>query len=276
MSYSPFPPAFAAPGAGTPTDALLQGGSDGTDIRALLVDTTGRLMTQRPNNALFGTTAISVTTTAHSISSTAAANGACVVVTVGNIAASAQFAGNVSVRVRNTTTGVHTGWQSAGLLFVGQEATQYHNLPVTGGDTVVVDTIAPTTITASKTTIAAVLSPLTTPSTMRSDGRGMPLGSQAVQANPTNAIQTPIGAPGAGFRILVATMQLNPQGSVLGQIQGTVNGSAVPLTGAAQASLFVVIPATQGILLDPNTAVTVQSFSTSQVNAFITYDIVPL
>jgi hypothetical protein len=256
----------------------------------MATDAVGRQVVQQPNNALFGTTAVSVTTTAVSTSSTAAANGQCVVVTVGNIAATAQFAANASVRVRNTTTAITTGWQSAGLLFVGQIATLYFNLPVTNGDTVVVDIIAPATITATKTTIAAVLSPLTIPTPLRPDGRSLPLGSQVFYAA-QEAAGTPslVGTPGAGFRILMGASFLFGGSATTGPLtvtlSATINGTAgvVNVVQSPTASIgppSVVAPPA-GVLCDPNTAVTANiSAFTGGVQVYdwcmVFYDIVPL
>jgi hypothetical protein len=227
---------------------------------------------------LFGTTAVSVTTTAVSTSSTATMAGECVVVTVGNIAASAQFAANASVRVRNTTSGITTGWQSCGLLFVGQIAAQYHDIPVANGDTVVVDIIAPATITAAKTTIAAVLTTTAMHPRLRSDGRGMPLLSQVVGA--TGAV-TLVSAPVTGFRVLVGYVTVAGLSSTTGtpNVSITLNGSAgtviaIQGSGAIASSDSWEV---EGLLCDPATAV-VGSLGGGATGLYqvVMYDIVPL
>jgi hypothetical protein len=222
---------------------------------------------------LFGTTAVSVTTTAVSTSSTASIAGECVVVTVGNIAATAQFAANASVRVRNTTSGITTGWQSCGLLFVGQIATLYHNIPVANGDTVVVDIIAPATITASKTTIAAVLTTTASSVVLRSDGRSLPLSSQVVAQAVASGTVTLVAAPPAGFRILAGAFDSAVNGSAgIGTFNVTINGVAVSFYTGLSSSDNI---GAAGLLLDPATTITI-SFITGTLGAEAFYDIVPL
>jgi hypothetical protein len=226
---------------------------------------------------LFGTTAVSVTTTAVSTSSTATMAGECVIVTVGNID-TGPFAANASVRVRNTTNKITTGWQSCGLLAPTQVATQYHDIPVASGDTVVVDIIAPATLTAAKTTIAAVLTTTAMHPLLRSDGRGMPLGAQvAAYASASVGGVTMVPSVGAGFMILVQAMTLLGQASTAnGELyfdNGSIQTILLQVTGDSASSLSPP----GGILSLPNSYLTGYNFTnTVYSSGQVFYDIVPV
>lgn len=233
------------------------------------------------NSVLLATSAESITATTTSLSETALTNGRCVVVTIKNID-TGQMAANCCVQVRNTTNGMTVPWQSAGRLWNGAFAILYFNMPVSVGDTVVIDLASSASLTASKTDVAAMLSPLEVATLLRPDGRGMPVASSAQPVTNYNNSLTPlsmVSAPGSGFRILLGpTINLEGQTSTSnGTLIGTINGTAnVPLTQQYGLNANVVtVPC--GILLDPNTAVLLQQVTNAvYVQTTFTYDLVPI
>lgn len=271
MAYQPFPPVNAAPGSAIPTQGLLLGGSDGTDLRAVLVDTAGRPLIQQPNNVLLATANQSLTTTTTSTSETASATGRCVVVTVENIDTS-QMAHTCSVRVRDTTNGIVTGWQTVGMLFNGEYGTLYFNLPVTNGDTVVIDTVASGTLTASKTAVTAVLSPLEIATQLTPNGRGLPVGSNVI-SSVFNSAANLVAAPASGFRIMLKELLVaGATTSADAFPSATVNGNASTYINGCVGESFSFF---QGALLcDPATAIA-NGWSGGTVVCSGLYDIVP-
>ena len=286
MSYSPFPPAFTTPGAGNPTDLIVVGGSDGTDARSLLTDSSGRVLIQQPDQVLQATVAVTPAATAVTKTNTATVNGLGVAVTIANSDTS-PYTANVSVKVVNATTGVHSHWQSCGLLWNGSDATLFFNLPIAISDSIVVSITSPSTQTASKTNLTAIVTALPMAVSLRSDGRGMPLSSQFVENQFSTSGGTLISAPASGFRLLISSALIIPgSGSIVPTtfVSGTVNGSAVNLiAGVSPANSIgppVTLPAPGGgVLLDPATSLQVPAFSLTSPTlfpyAFASYDVVP-
>lgn len=288
MSVGQFPqPAVGTPGAASPPQGLLVGGSDGTNLRAALVDTSGRPVVQEPNNNLLAPTTESITTTVTSITETAAAHGRCVVVTLKNANASTAWAFVPCVRIRNTTNGMSTNWQTAGFVSATNYAQLYFNVPVTNGDSVVIDIIAPGTVGASAVSVAAVLSPLEMGSVpLRADGRSYPVGSYAVSWDGAGNNGTRISAPGVGWKILVHSVtppsEFNNASSHAYALQATLNGATINLCPVVAPAANVVGTAwaflpVGGILLDANTAVSVgtSTGTTNGLAGLIFYDVVP-
>jgi hypothetical protein len=271
-----------AAGSAPANPPVLVAGSDATDIRTFLTDTGGRLVTTSTPSALQATAAESITSTVTSLSNTAGISGQCVAVTIKNID-TGQMAYNCSVRVRDTTNGMTGNWQSCGLLWNTAYATLFFNMPIVKGDTVIIDVIAPGSLTASKTDVTGYILLNATPTDLRPDGRGLPLHSQMVLVGyGAGAAQAFISAPPSGFRILLCGTGLNNQVATVAaaaQMNVTVNGSTseLPLTydsGQAGANAATVWPA--GFLCDPATAVTVGVGTGGTAVASATYDIVPI
>ena len=268
--------ANGAPVAGNP---VLVAGSDGTDARSLSTDASGRLFIQEPNNVLLATTAESITSTVTSLSETAGVTGRCVVVTIKNIDTS-QMPYTCSVRVRNTTNGITGNWQSVGLLQAAAYGTLYFNLPVTNGDTVVIDVIAPGSLVASKTDVTVVLVPLEIATLLRPDGRGMPLGAYVKESSVTSADVTAQAAV-TGWQILVSSLIIaivGTQAATIGYDTLTINGTSTPfalISGAVAGTLNAVYP--QGLLGDPTTALTFKSGGAVSYTSYnvAVYDLVP-
>ena len=253
-------------------DPVLVAGSDGTDVRTLATDTSGRLQIQQPNNVLLATTAVSVTSTVTSESETATVNGQCVVVTISCVTAKT-MAYPVAVRVRDTSNGIITGWQLSPIQLAGGSGTVlYFNLPVTNGDTVVIDLIAQGTVGSASTNVAAVLSPLAIPTHLRPDGRSMPLATQGAYTNSTSNT-TLVGAV-SGWRALVATMTLSEAAGLL-LIEVTMAGSVVGVfETAGDTAAFATLPAA-GLLCDTDTAVSYLVSAPTNPLGGVTYDLVP-
>jgi len=278
VSYSPFPPAYAAPGAAVPTDALQIGGTDGTDLRALATDSSGRLITQQPNNILLATTAISVTATVTTQSTTAAVDGQCVVVSVSCVTAKT-MAFPVAVRVRDTTNGITTAWQLSPIQIAGGSATQlYFNLPVTNGDTVDLDFIAQGAVGASSTDVTAVLSPLSIPTRLRPDGRSLPLNTAWGGVNAGTTAAT-LAAAVTGWRCLLGQASAYIYGLAVngGNISTTLNGGTIYLLqDASSAYQSTALTWETGLLIDPDVAVVGNGSSAGGNISFeLLYDMVP-
>ena len=278
MTYSPFPPVFAAPGAGVPADTLQVGGSDGTDIRSLLTDTSGRILIQQPDQVLQATVAVTPAATAVTKTNTATVNGLGVAVTIANTD-TAPYTANVCVKVVNSTSGMEAHWQSCGLVSNGSSVTLYFNLPVAIGDSIVVSIISPSTQASTKTNLTAVVTALPMAVNLRPDGRGAPLGSQfGFYGNNGSGVATTIqAAVGASWRILVKWATILSQGATgNGEIylyDGTTQWVIVQATGAAGFSLAPP----DGILSLPNASITGYNFTnTVYSSGQIMYDIVPL
>jgi hypothetical protein len=214
------------------------------------------------NSVLLAPTAETITSTVTSLSATALTSGQCVVVTLDNNLGSV-WPTNVCIRVRDTTNGISTAWQNAGVLYTAGNAQLYFNLPVTNGDTVVIDVISISSIGSNGVKVAAVLSPLAIPTNLRADGRSKPLGSSAVGQTYSDTTQTMVAAT-AGWRQLVlqATI-LGGRQTNLAQtaVYGIVNGAAAFLVNVTSVGT-TAMPGWQGlsydngVLMDDNAAIT--------------------
>jgi hypothetical protein len=283
-----------ASGSGVAGAPVLIGGSDGTDARTLNTDTLGNLSVVNPlSQLLAANTNVTPSSTVSSESGTAGVSGACVAVTVAcTLGSTSQNPDNVIVRVRDTTTGIIGPWQSAGLLWGTQSSTLYFNIPVFKGDTVVIDIIAPAgSFTAAKNNFSAVILGEPVPVELRSDGRGLPIGSQVVSIEiSASAGGTILAAPAAGFRFLLSSIAMTGAAVTAGtedfQARATVNGTVTPLLNAASTgtSVSTISPAASltspsGILCDPATAITSNATGGSDVTDpwfTVVYDIVPI
>jgi hypothetical protein len=156
---------------------------------------------------------------------------------------------------------------------------------VTSGDSIAIDYTGPTALTASKMNLAAVLSPLQIATTLRGDGRGMPLNSQVASGSLTATGAVTIAAPGAGFRLMLGAYSLSALvGASVVQlsVQTTKNGAAgqtVVLTDGVNglSNLAGIFPI--GEMSDPNTSASANITSTTGVvtaTGVILYDVVPI
>ena len=269
-----------AAGSAVSGDPVQVAGTDGTDVRGLKTDTSGRLYIQEPNNVLLATTAVSVTSTVTSESETAGVNGQCVVVSVSCVTAKT-MAYPVAVRVRDTTNGIITGWQICPIQVAGGSASQlYFNLPVTNGDTVVIDLIAQGTVGSGSTNVTAVLSPLAVPTALRSDGRSLPLNTQGIQ-NTAGSGGTTLVAAVANWRPLVGMAFIavfSTPAAGLAYVNATVGGGftlCAMLSGAAYGSESAQWG--QGLLGDADTVIAAVGPSAgATVEAGVSYDLVPV
>ena len=240
------------------------------------------------NDVLVTTINTTPSETIQTETATASVSGECIVVTVKNVG-TGQFPANLSIRVRDTTNGTVTGWQSCGLLWQGAYASLAFDVPVSSGDTVDIDFVGPSnSYAASTAAITAVLSPTPSGKPLRGDGRGLPINSQTVQAygNPQSGSSVVLGAPPTGFRYLIGSAVAggigSGSGNAFGQFLGTANGGEyeiASLTFGASATIssteVVIIPG--GQLLDPATNVTMTSVLFSVVLlGQINYDVVPI
>ena len=262
-------------------DPVLVAGSDGTDVRTVATDSSGRPVIVHPNNALLATTAESITSTVTTLSETASMNGMCVVVTISCVAAKT-MAYPVAVRIRDTTNGITTNWQLSPIQIAGGAGCQlYFNLPVTNGDTVDIDIIAQGTVGAVSTNVAAVLSPLSIPTNLRPDGRSLPLSTETAFVGATSTAATLVPAT-AGWRALIGTGEVSviATGGV-----GTLAGLYITIFGTSNPVILLTMDSAAGdsvnqswptgLLGDPDTAVVSGSAATGTQYVLATYDLVP-
>jgi hypothetical protein len=179
----------------------------------------------------------------------------------------------VAIRVNNTSkTGLRSQWQSFPAKIDYGPALMYFPVQASQGDVIQVEYTSLSGSDSAAVTIRVFgfALPVSPPTPFRSDGRLMPRGDNAATDN-SGAGVTLIAAPtGAGglARILLASLRVNSGASTAGnqsiQVTGTVNGAARVLGEAYCAGAATPPPGTvepnsippQGLLLDPNTAVT--------------------
>jgi hypothetical protein len=278
----------AATQSGAWTVAATQSGAWSVTVTGTVAVTqsTSPWVVAQNNNQLLAPTAETISTSVTTLTETAGANGQCVIVTLtNNLAPSSIWPTSVSVRVRDTTLGVITSYQTAPPLQNGSTCQLYFNLPVTSGDTVDIDLISSAAIGANGVKVSAILSPSPMFVALRVDGRSKPLGCLSVRSAATST--TTLQAAISGWSVLLrsATIFLEGTGTVVAQarIQGTLGSNATSplITGigsvaATDSAASVAQEWDQGILFDPDTLV--ESFFTSSPTSAmfeIHYDLVP-
>ena len=242
----------------------------------------GVLRVQEDNAFLLQSAPAAQSTTVLTQSAVSTVTGNCVAVSVTSLAAAAtQFGGNLCVRIR-LANGMVGPWQSCGLLFGGQSATLYFNLPVMAGSTVAIDTVSPATLNASFALYAAVMPEAVAP-LLRSDGRSLPQFSlQAAGTQVGNGTSTLVSNTNSALRILVASAQASTYAAAAGgacAVNGVVDGASANLTNVPSGVVApgpIIVPP-QGILIDPGQSVTMQVSGgvAADVLCNLFYDIVP-
>ncbi len=241
-----------------------------------LKDAYTRLIVQEPNQPLVFNATLSPSTTLQFVSNVlpALVSGRQVIVTVTNTTTT-QFPANLSIKVINTTTGIHGHYQSCGLLFGPSDVTLIFNVPTSPGDTVVIGYITPGS-SFPLTLLSAVLVGSPLPNVLRPDGRGLPILSQSFNVAAATTGSTALAAPAAGFRLLFAGGGGTPStiaSTAASGVLGVINGSGINLV--LQADSFTLYAPPGGILLDPATGLTNYS-SAGNSAVFGFYDIVPI
>lgn len=110
---------------------------------------------------------------------------------------------------------------------------------------------------------------------IRPDGRNYPVGANIGNNSATNTTANIVAAPGAGNRLLIKTLYITSNGTN-GGIGVTINGLNQFIVTTEEPGVFPLPIPPDGILCDPNTAITVASVAAGvTVSGSVVYDIVP-
>lgn len=199
------------------------------------------------------------------------------------VSVSPGLACNVTVLVFDGSLASQNWTQRKAAAGGGATVTFFSPIPLQGINTATVQiTCSVNQVAGSGVEIYGVSMPLpaaTGGKLLRGDYRDYPLGSLAAStfllaAGTSNLI----AAPGAGLRILLASISMNYNGpggaGNSGNITGTVNGVATPLINTSISGNAPNPIPPQGLLCDANTAVTLNQGGTGVTVGQAIYDVV--
>jgi hypothetical protein len=182
--------------------------------------------------------------------------------------------GPFAVSVQNVTRLIQAPYQTLPAVPISAEARFFFPMGVQVGDEIEVFVLGLSGANWSGTLSLVGHGLFCQPSPLRPDDRLAPLGSLIASAAASSTAETLIAAPGAGLRLLLASLSLNGVGSTaFGSVTATVGGTTTNLGTVGGQSGTGNLIGPQGLLLDADTSVGI-AWAAGEVVGNAQYDVV--